>query len=86
MTDPHAGARLWRSLREEVARAVVGGEEPLRLLTVALLAEGHALIEDVPALLSLPHADSVSAAIAVAESVVPSVLPMLLSFTYPTFG
>ena len=48
MTDPHAGARLWRSLREEVARAVVGGEEPLRLLTVALLAEGHALIEDVP--------------------------------------
>ena len=48
MTDPHAGARLWRSLRDEVARAVVGGEEPLRLLTVALLAEGHALIEDVP--------------------------------------
>ena len=48
MSDPHAGARLWRSLREEVARAVVGGEGPLRLLTVALLAEGHALIEDVP--------------------------------------
>jgi MoxR-like ATPase len=48
MTDPHAGARLWRSLREEVARAVVGGEQPLRLLAVALLAEGHALIEDVP--------------------------------------
>ena len=48
MTDPHAGARLWRSLREEVARAVVGAEEPLRLLAVALLAEGHALIEDVP--------------------------------------
>ncbi|HEX7195412.1 MAG TPA: MoxR family ATPase, partial [Candidatus Limnocylindria bacterium] len=35
-------------LREEVARAVVGAEAPLRLLTVALLAEGHALIEDVP--------------------------------------
>ena len=48
MTDPHAGARLWRSLRQEVARAVVGGDGPLRLLTVALLAEGHALIEDVP--------------------------------------
>ena len=48
MTDPHAGARLWRSLREEVAHAVVGAEEPLRLLTVALLAEGHALLEDVP--------------------------------------
>lgn len=48
MPDPHAGARLWRSLREEVSHAVVGSEEPLRLLTVALLAEGHALLEDVP--------------------------------------
>ena len=48
MTDPHAGARLWRSLREEVAHAVVGAEQPLRLLTVTLLAEGHALLEDVP--------------------------------------
>ena len=48
MTDPHAGERLWHSLREEVARAVVGAEQPLRLLAVALLAEGHALLEDVP--------------------------------------
>jgi len=48
LTDSHAGARLWRSLREEVARAVVGGDKPLRLLVVALLAEGHALLEDVP--------------------------------------
>jgi MoxR-like ATPase len=48
VSDPHAGERLWRSLRTEVGRAVVGAEQPLRLLTVALLAEGHALIEDVP--------------------------------------
>jgi MoxR-like ATPase len=48
MTDPHAGERLWQGLRNEVARAVVGGEAPLRLLAVTLLAEGHALIEDVP--------------------------------------
>ena len=48
MTDPHAGARLWRSLREEVARAVIGADAPLRLMAVALLAEGHALVEDVP--------------------------------------
>ncbi|MCV0404195.1 MAG: MoxR family ATPase [Chloroflexi bacterium] len=48
MSDPRAGARLWRSLVDEVARAVVGGEPALRLLGVALLAEGHALIEDVP--------------------------------------
>ena len=48
MNDPHAGERLWRSLRDEVARAVVGAEAPLRLMTIALLAEGHALLEDVP--------------------------------------
>ena len=48
MSDPHDGARLWRRMREEVARAVIGAEEPLRLMTVALLADGHALLEDVP--------------------------------------
>jgi MoxR-like ATPase len=42
------GARAWRSLRAAVAEAVVGGDEALRLLAIALLAEGHALIEDVP--------------------------------------
>jgi MoxR-like ATPase len=48
MTDPHEGARLWSALREAVGRAVVNGDQPLRLLTTALLAEGHALLEDVP--------------------------------------
>jgi len=42
------GRHLWRDLLEAVGRAVVGGEPALRLLAVALLAEGHALIEDVP--------------------------------------
>ena len=40
-------ARIARSPRPS-AGAVVGAEEPLRLLAIALLAEGHALIEDVP--------------------------------------
>jgi MoxR-like ATPase len=48
MTDPHDGARLWGALRDAVGRAVVGGDQPLRLLTTALLADGHALLEDVP--------------------------------------
>ncbi len=48
LTDPHAGERLWGGLRDAVARAVIGADAPLRLMTVALLAEGHALIEDVP--------------------------------------
>jgi MoxR-like ATPase len=48
VSDPHAGARLWAALHDAVSRAVVGAEEPLRLMTIALLAEGHALLEDVP--------------------------------------
>jgi MoxR-like ATPase len=40
--------RFWRRLRESVAGAVVGDEPALRLLAVALLSDGHALIEDVP--------------------------------------
>jgi len=40
--------RLWDDLRAAVGRAVVGGEESLRLITIALLADGHVLIEDVP--------------------------------------
>jgi MoxR-like ATPase len=46
--DAHAGRRLWDDLSRAVAYAVVGEAEPLRLLAVALLADGHALIEDVP--------------------------------------
>ena len=44
----HEGDRFWNALRTQVARAVVDPDEPLRLLAVALLAEGHALVEDVP--------------------------------------
>jgi MoxR-like ATPase len=42
------GRRTWERVRDGVARAVVGAEEPLRLILVALLADGHVLIEDVP--------------------------------------
>ena len=43
-----SGRRLWTDLRQAVGRAVVGIDEPLRLVTIALLADGHVLIEDVP--------------------------------------
>jgi MoxR-like ATPase len=46
--DAHAGRRFWDNLRSSVGRAVVGNEGPLRMLAVALLAEGHALLDDVP--------------------------------------
>ncbi len=44
----HAGDRFWHALSQAVGLAVVDADAPLRLLAVALLAEGHALIEDVP--------------------------------------
>lgn len=42
------GRRFWRELRETVGIAAVVADESLRLLAIALLAEGHALVEDVP--------------------------------------
>jgi MoxR-like ATPase len=39
---------LWDDLARAVGLAVVGSEEPLRLIVTALLAGGHVLIEDVP--------------------------------------
>lgn len=42
------GRRFWSDLKATVDRAVVVDEMPLRLLSVALLAHGHALVEDVP--------------------------------------
>jgi len=36
------------TLRDNVARVIVGKEEAVELLLVALLCEGHVLIEDVP--------------------------------------
>jgi MoxR-like ATPase len=42
------GARFLAAIRQAVAGAVVGSELPLHLLATALLAGGHALVEDVP--------------------------------------
>ncbi|HEX5828548.1 MAG TPA: MoxR family ATPase [Candidatus Limnocylindrales bacterium] len=43
-----AGRRLWDDLRTSVATAVIGAEATVRLVAVALLADGHVLLEDVP--------------------------------------
>ena len=46
--SPHDGERFWRAVRDSVQQAVVVDEGAIRLLLVAVLAQGHALIEDVP--------------------------------------
>ena len=43
-------ARRGRAVLDEVATAVVGMDEPLRVALAALLASGHVLFEDVPGL------------------------------------
>ena len=46
--EGRGGQAFWRQLRDAVSVAMVAPDEPLRLVAVALLAEGHALVEDVP--------------------------------------
>jgi MoxR-like ATPase len=51
MTGPASsigGSRFLDELGSSVATAVVGAALPLRQMATALLAEGHALVEDVP--------------------------------------
>src|SRR3972149_2050238 len=42
------GGRFLPDLDEAVGKAVVGAQLPLRMLATAVLADGHALLEDVP--------------------------------------
>jgi MoxR-like ATPase len=39
---------FWETLRGRIAEIVLGQEETLRLMTVALLSEGHVVLEGVP--------------------------------------
>jgi len=43
-----SAAALGRQLKAEIGRVIIGKEEAVELLVVALLCEGHTLIEDVP--------------------------------------
>ena len=47
-TSPWRAGACWSELRAAVGKAVVGGDEAVRLVAIALLADGHVLIEDVP--------------------------------------
>jgi MoxR-like ATPase len=46
--EERRGAAFLASVQEAVSGAVVGAELPLRQMAAALLAGGHALVEDVP--------------------------------------
>ena len=46
--DTSAAVDLGRAIAEQVGRVIVGKADQTRLLTVALLADGHVLLDDVP--------------------------------------
>jgi MoxR-like ATPase len=46
--DVETAVALGRALADEVGKVIVGKEDQTRLLTVALLADGHVLLDDVP--------------------------------------
>ena len=53
MTDPGARdvaefRRAFAAVQSELGRVIVGQEELLELVTIALLAGGHVLLEGVP--------------------------------------
>ena len=48
LPDPRAFAARFREIEENVERVVRGKHKEIRLALVALVAEGHLLIEDVP--------------------------------------
>ncbi len=48
LPDPRAFAARFRQIEENVERVVRGKHKEIRLALVALVAEGHLLIEDVP--------------------------------------
>jgi MoxR-like ATPase len=50
LLDPQATSSRIRGVLAEVEQVVVGKREPLELILMALLADGHVLIEDVPGL------------------------------------
>ncbi|MEZ4673668.1 MAG: MoxR family ATPase [Caldilineaceae bacterium] len=48
MSDITQIQQLAQTVRENVAKVIVGKDDVVELLLVALLCEGHVLLEDVP--------------------------------------
>jgi MoxR-like ATPase len=61
-------AELGRAVAEQVGRVIVGKADQTRLITVALLADGHVLLDDVPGVAKTLLARTVSAALGLSYS------------------
>jgi MoxR-like ATPase len=61
-------AELGRAVIDQVGRVIVGKADQARLITVALLADGHVLLDDVPGVAKTLLVRTVSAALALGFS------------------
>ena len=71
-------AELGAAVADQVGRVVVGKADQTRLLTIALLADGHALLDDVPGVAKTLLVRTLSAALGLAFSRIqctPDLLP-----------
>jgi len=72
------GKEFIERLKREVSKEVVGKEEVIELLTIALLSEGHVLIEGIPGVAKTTIAKAFSSAIGLSFSriqLTPDLLP-----------
>ena len=71
-------AQLGRAVEEQVGRVIIGKADRTRLVTVALLADGHVLLDDVPGVAKTLMVRTISAALGLAFSRIqctPDLLP-----------
>ena len=71
-------AQLGRAVEEQVGRVIIGKADRTRLVTMALLADGHVLLDDVPGVAKTLMVRTISAAFGLAFSRIqckPDLLP-----------
>lgn len=72
------GRSFMRELKREISKAVVGREDIIELLTIALLSEGHVMLEGIPGVAKTTVAKAFSSAISLSFSriqLTPDLLP-----------
>ena len=62
MTDASDPATLYESIEEEVTKVVVGNEDVIEALVIALLTRGHVILEGVPGIAKTTIANAIARA------------------------
>src|SRR5258708_18850570 len=70
-TTTVAATDFYARFREQLAKTIVGHEEAIRLCAIALVAQGHVLLEGVPGTLKTLLAKTIARALALEYGRVP---------------